>query len=151
MLGFYSIRKLVEAKKLSNAVADQEIQVVAFPSLGKPITHMNWHKFDELYDQDSGQSLNKSLTFLCNQFVHSYIFLPVFDDDRRLSHVIVASDFERNRFSYEVDLNRVIDLFEQIGADYPNYARCTFNPKTNDYDVWQGMGTDRFEGEDMPL
>jgi hypothetical protein len=151
MLGFYSIRKLIEAKRLSNAIEDQQISVIAYPSLGTPVTRMNWHKFDRLYDQDAGAAQDKSVIFICNQFIHSYVFIGVFNEDRRLSHVIVASEFKRNSFAYEIDLNRVIMLFESVGTDDPNEVRFTLNPKTHDYDVWQAIRTDDVENTDAPI
>jgi hypothetical protein len=150
MLGFYSIRKLIEAHKLSNASADQQITVTAYPSLGKPVTFRNWHKLDQLYDIEAGKTVNRDLKFLCNQFVHSYLFFPVFGEDNRLCRVIVASEFERNRFTYEIGLDQVITLFEQIGSDYPNHATYHFDPKKRDYEVWQTMRVDPIVDEDLP-
>ncbi|HEX9938589.1 MAG TPA: hypothetical protein VGB15_15735, partial [Longimicrobium sp.] len=40
MLGFYSIRKLVEARKLSDHVASSAIPVTTYPPTGKPITYL---------------------------------------------------------------------------------------------------------------
>lgn len=135
MLGFYSVRKLIEAKKLSNLIADRTITLVAFPALNKPVTHMNWHKIDELYDMESGANCSITLGFLCNQFVHSYVFVPVFDEDSQtVCQVLVSSGFERNRRLYQVDLAAVVAMFEQIGGDYPNEARMVFNPKIKDYE-----------------
>ena len=53
MLGFYSIRKLIEASKLSDSTIYEEIPITTYPWSGKTVTRMNWHKLDQLYDLDS--------------------------------------------------------------------------------------------------
>ena len=50
MIGFYSIRKLLEAKKLTIDVVKRSIPATAFPWRGEPVNHLNWHNIDQLYD-----------------------------------------------------------------------------------------------------
>ena len=46
MLGFYSIRKLIEAKKLSDSVVNKCITVKSHEWKGNPVTKMNWGDID---------------------------------------------------------------------------------------------------------
>jgi len=47
-LAAYAVRKLIEAKLLSTDC--NPIDVRTFPAKGKPVTLMNWHRIDDLYD-----------------------------------------------------------------------------------------------------
>jgi hypothetical protein len=119
MLGFYSIRKLIEAKKISESVANKRITVKFHEWKGDPVTKMNWGDIDKLYHLDSAQSVTKGLIFFCHQFVHSYIFVTSFDENDLLDGIFISSDRERRKALYFVQVRQVIDFFEQVGNDYP--------------------------------
>ncbi len=135
MLGFYCIRKLHEAAKLSTATMAQQLSVTAFPWLGKNVTKLNWHRLNELYDFASGASKSQDLLFVCHQFVHSFIFTAVFDETDRLDAILFASDRQRHKSLFSISIGLVISAFEQVGSDYPNSAEYVLNPETGDYDV----------------
>lgn len=136
MLGYYSIRKLVESQKLSNSVINQKITTKAYPWKGKPVTRVNWVKIDELYDLESPQTITKDLLFFCHQFIHSYVFWESFwDDTHLLEGVLVSSDRERHHYLYSLHINHIIELFEQIGNDYPENFALIYNPQKMDYEM----------------
>lgn len=140
MLGFYSIRKLVESQKLSNAVINQKITTNAYAWKGKPVTRLNWIKIDELYDLENPVIITKDLLFFCHQFVHSYVFWEYFEQDTRfIEGVFVSSDRERNRYLYSLSISRIITLFEQIGNDYPESFSLVYNPQKMDYEMKDHM------------
>ncbi len=137
MLGFYVVRKLVEARKVSNKTATQIIRVPAHRWKGtKSVTLMNWHKIDQLYDQTKTRHRKLRVSFIYNQFIHSYVFILCFKDNcRGLDGVFVSSDNERHKFIYFVTIAQIIKLFKQVGEDYPNDVQMIYNPKKRDYDV----------------
>jgi hypothetical protein len=135
MLGFYSIRKLIEAKKLSDSVANQYIPVNVYSWKGKPVTKMNWGDIDKLYELDAAQPTTKNLIFFCNQFVHSYVFVASFDKNNCLDGIFVSSDRERHKALYLIQIHQIIDFFEQVGNDYPSSASFIFNEKLGDYRI----------------
>ena len=51
MLGFYSVRKLIEASKISNDLIESPVSIIMYPSKNKSVTLLNWHKLDQLYDR----------------------------------------------------------------------------------------------------
>lgn len=142
MLGFYSIRKLIEATKIADSIATQEIAIVAYPATRKSVTRMTWHRYWELYDLEAPEAMSRDLMFLCHQFVHSYVFMPSFSEAREFEAVLVSSDRERHRYLYELPVHTMITLFEQIGRDYPNEVRMVFNSARRDYDVVSVTRTD---------
>ncbi len=139
MMGFYSIRKLVEAKKLSNSTIDCAIRIRTYRSTGKLVTFRNWHKVDELYDFSKAKEVSRDIIFLCNQFVHSYVFIPLFTERNVLLSVIVSSDRERNSQAYEVSAKQIIELFENIASDFPNEGHFHFCPEKGDYNISSTM------------
>jgi hypothetical protein len=135
MLSFYSIRKLGEARKLSNTTVEQPVTLTSFAWLGNAVTIMNWDRVDKLYDFAHPAVVSKDLLFVCHQIVHSYVFMPVVNERSRLEAIWFCSDRFRNECLFGLDLSVLIELLEQVGNDYPADARLTFNQKKQDFDV----------------
>ncbi|MEG4172079.1 MULTISPECIES: hypothetical protein [unclassified Microcoleus] len=135
MLGVYSIRKLIEAKKLSDSVVNKCITVKFHEWKGNPVTKMNWGDIDKLYDLDSGQPVTKGLIFFCHQFVHSYILVTSFDEKNFLDGIFISSDRERHKALYFIEMHQIIDFFEQVGNDYPSSGTFKFDEELGDYRV----------------
>ena len=132
MMGFYSVRKLIESLKLTDIVADSSYQIRSYPPTGKRVTLLNNHKIDELYDLGAPRKETIKLKDLCNQFIHSYVFAPVVEGGG-LSAIWLASDRQRSKALIEVTLATVIEVFDVVGNDEVDSARYTFNPKKGDY------------------
>ena len=136
MLGFYSIRKLLEAKKLTVDVSEKQLPVISFPSLGKPVTLLNWHHLDRLYDFDHPNEQKRSIQWLCNQVVHSYVFTPTFAEPVGLTGLLLNSDRTRHEALYLINIEDIISLFYSVGADNANYAeKFRLDPKKGDFEV----------------
>jgi hypothetical protein len=132
---FYSIRKLMEAKKLSNCVVEAEIQLQAFKSMGLPVTRLNQHKIDQLYDLENPSSESIKLKDVCNQFIHSYIFVPCFGEFDELNGIIFCSDYSRKHKVFKIAIADLIEVLKMVGSDYPSSAHYIFNEKLGDYHV----------------
>jgi hypothetical protein len=135
MIGFYSIRKLIEAHKVSDTVKDQVLPVTAFNWSGEPINKINRTCYWENYDLENGQVVQRDLIFVCNQIIHSYVFELWWDEKNALKGIIVSSDREKNKVLYLISIQQITDLFEQIGTNYPSKGTFTFNERTQDYDI----------------
>jgi hypothetical protein len=142
MLGFYGIRKLHEAVKLSTSTMQQRVPLITYPWSGKNVTKLNWHNLDKLYDFEAASTEEHDLLFLCNQFVHSYVFCPAFDNHGRLDGVLFASDRQRHKALLLAAIDQVAGLFDQVGNDYPNTRHSLLNAKTGEYDVVAAMMPD---------
>jgi len=106
MIGFYIIRKLIEANKLSNEIVSTKIKGFKFPNIGKTIHVMNNHRFYEFFNFDNPKPNNFNLIFLANQIVHSYLFSPSFDpEDFSLNGIHFSSDKDRNTWLYEISID----------------------------------------------
>ena len=136
MIGFYSIRKLIEAKKLSDKVVNAEFSGESYKNI-KNVTNLNWHKIEELYDLNNYTKIKLKLPFVCNQIIHSYIFVIDELDIGGFSGIYMCSDYKRNKELYHVSSAELKNIFSLIGNDYPYTGRRVFNQNTKDYDITQ--------------
>jgi|CXWL01.1.fsa_nt_gi hypothetical protein len=134
-IGFYGIRKLLEARKLSDRLSKKRIAAEAFRFTGaRQITIYNWNsKFADAYDFENPAKINMSLEFICNQVVHSYVFKEVFDEGGALAGIFISSDRKRNENLYYISLPELIKVFLSVGSDHPTHQRAIFDPKRGDY------------------
>lgn len=82
-IGFYSIRKLIESKKVSGSVKEKEYEVKQF--LYKGNSDSFYSHFEESdYDMSKAERATITLAQLCNQFIHSHHFLPFLANGKNL-------------------------------------------------------------------
>ena len=136
MLGCFSIRKLIESRKLTDKVAEKSLQIRCYPSNGKVVTLLNKHKIDNLFDLDKPKKRLVKLRFLCNQVIHSYVFTLLFHEGGSLSSILVASDNERSRALWEIPAGLLIKVFEKVGNDDVTEVRYQFDSAKGDYIRW---------------
>jgi hypothetical protein len=135
MLALFSVRTLIERCKLSQEVLAERIGVTAYPKkTQKPVTWLNSHNIDELYDVNARKMKQLTPAFLCNQVIHSYILIPL-QEHRKFTRILVCSDYERNRWLYVVPVQCITKLIRDVAFDYPSQTDITYNPKRCDYDV----------------
>lgn len=129
-LGFYSVRKLLDTYKVSDTIKAMEFSVKSHPNL-KPVNYMNWHHIDRLYDLSQSAEENRDIRYLCNRFMHSYVFL-INEENERLAGFYVASDHDKNKKIYYISLDTVINIFRLVGRDYPAFGYRYFDKETGD-------------------
>ncbi len=115
MLGFYAILKLLESRLLDEKLQHRKLSLLAYPPRMK---HLDWsssHHLPDLYDMHPGTEATHTLSFLCHQVVHSYLFEPRFDKGKRLDGLYLTSDHQRNTALYYTSIEQVIDLFREVG------------------------------------
>ena len=119
MIGFYSIRKLLEADKLSYSLSESTVDALSWPSRGKPVDHTNWHRIDDLYELGLPSSEDLTIRFVANQIIHSFVFTPIFSLAGPPEGIAFSSDREKEKRLYYLELVQIRDLFERAGSDYP--------------------------------
>lgn len=164
MIGFYIIRKLIESKKLTNKIISTNLKGFKYPNNGKKLNWMNNHKFIEFYSFDKKNKTKFDLQFLINLFIHSYIFKVIlnFNDinvrkkiesdiqisdneyyeldkknEKSIIGIWVNSDSQKDDFLYEIELEKIIYLFNKVGNCNITKRSMFYNFKTNDYDIIQ--------------
>ena len=133
VMGCYLIRKLIEAFKVSDLTKKRTCKVKRFRNL-ELVNYSNWHRLDQLYDLEHGATGSIEVRTLCNQVVHSYVFLTGENGDAERG-IYLASDRNRNREITFVPLKEIIQVFRTIGQDYPNEMHWTWDPKTGKEEI----------------
>lgn len=163
MFGFYIIRKLIEANKLTNKIVSTKRNCLVFKNTGTKLTIRNNHRFHEYYDFQDFVNKKFDLKFLNNQFVHSYIFSPIIDvvdkksiklldndkltesqynevyekGDKEVVSILFNSDRNKDESLFQIDIIDLIQLFEDVGNCSVTKSIMKFNSKKNDWDVTQ--------------
>lgn len=134
MHGCCCVRKLVEAGELTDSVAKGNVPLVAYKARGKPVHFMNWHHLEKLYDLEDGAEAREPLTFVCNQLIHSYVCINGFSDSGGLDFVMFCSDFERNRFLFQLSIDDLANAFIAVAEDDVVEAHLVWNASKKDYE-----------------
>ena len=86
---------------------------------------------------NDGKSVQIKIVSLCNQFIHSYVFVPELNESNQLQGFFVASDWQKDDSLFYIDVDTVIDLFNLVGNDHPSQATYKFDEDKGDYQVSQ--------------
>jgi hypothetical protein len=136
MISFYSIRKLMDANKLTKAIVNLDIPALEYIATGKKVTLFNNHKIDILYKLDEPKTKSVMLRFLCNQMVHSYIFMIVTSPDSNgLNSILVNSADIKDKRLLSVSVDTLIHIFESVGQNYPWKSKFKYDESKGDYKV----------------
>lgn len=118
-IGFYSIRKLIESKKVSDNLSSKKYSIHEFPYRGNPTSFMT-HFEDSEYDLSKAKTTEISISTLCNQFIHSHHFLPFLTNSKKLIGFFFCSDHKRTTGLYLITLFDVVDIYRSVGNNYPH-------------------------------
>ena len=129
-IGCYVIRKLVEAHKVSDSTKELACKAQYFRNR-KPAYNFNWHRLEELYDMERGTEGVITLVSMCNQVIHSYVFL-MGEIEKGERGIFVASDLDRNKKVTFIRLIEIIKIFRTVGQDYPSKIHWTKDPRTGE-------------------
>lgn len=111
MVGAYAIRKLIEAQKVAQSTLSRTVEAETFALKGDVPDLMNWHHLDRFYDFETPTDVQVGPVDLCNQLIHSFIFMR--ESDREggndgtagLRGFFVASDRVRSAHLYRFDID----------------------------------------------
>lgn len=127
MLGFYSIRKLIEARKLTKRVELHHVNLNKYKYKvggGCQIDLLSRHDMLRFYDLDTPVSETMLLKWVCDKFVHSYVFEYVVDSEGIFSAILFNSDKTRHEWLYEISVENVVYVFEEIALDGCSLFEC---------------------------
>jgi hypothetical protein len=117
-IGFYSVRKLCDAVMLvTDATKSRTFSIAWHPNL-EPVTLINHHRVDELYDFDTRRQETRDVQFICGRIIHSFVFMP-YAEEQGLAGILFASDTDKHKKLYAMKIDDVITLFERVGNDDP--------------------------------
>ena len=130
----FIIRKLNEAKKLSDELNEMKIPVVQFRRINKDhkIHFMNSHNLERFYKLEDGSNSSMGLAVLCNTLIHSFVFKVVVsnpeetDQKETVIGVLVNSDYSKDKAVYHIELEEFFSIIEETIGDHIVYSRHNY-------------------------
>jgi hypothetical protein len=120
----FIIRKLNEAKKLSDELNEVAISVVQYERINRQleISIRNNHLVDKFYDLENGNDTSLSVSVLCNTLIHSFVFKVVVGDGEAngretVMGILVNSDYSKDKAVYYLELGAFNKFVEEIIND----------------------------------
>jgi hypothetical protein len=139
MISAFMIRKLFDSNKIDQRMNNKEIEAVTYKSNGKQI---NWMKnlFPERYfDLENPKNEKVKLKDICNQIVHSYIFMLLMNENNNLFSFWYVSDYNKFKYLIELKLDDYINVLNEIGNYWPTSEHYFFDPQKKDFVVFHNM------------
>jgi hypothetical protein len=131
----YSIRKLLDATKVSDEVEGTPISARTHKSKKRVIDRLNWHKIDELYDLSTSHPVRLTLREFCNQIIHSFVFVLAFDEADGLEGVFVASNRDRRERLFYLGIEEIAGALDRVAADDIVDLQMRRDPSTHEMKV----------------
>lgn len=115
----FVIRKLAEANKLSDEFEEERFEVERFPRIDQSRLQdfLNWDTIEKFYDLSGSTKQEQAGLWLCNQFIHSFVFLPEVDDAQALTALYFNSDHSRSEWLFRIDWQEFRRLVELVASD----------------------------------
>jgi hypothetical protein len=98
------------------------------------VDYINEGRIADLFKLKQVQYEQRDLEFLCNQFIHSFVFATVENDDGSLAGFFISSDRSCQRKVYFLELSQVLNAFRTVGRDYPANIQVRRNAKTQQWE-----------------
>lgn len=135
MISAFVARKLFDSKKISEVLENRELKIIKYKSNGKKINLLRRLSPEKYFDLD--QPIKGTIPFriLCNQIIHSYIFMLLMNDKGNLTHFWVASDYDKFKFIYQIDVKTYASVLLQIGNYWPKQESYEFDEIKNEYNI----------------
>ena len=136
-IGFYTIRKLMDTIKIKDSTRNIKAQLQWSPNI-KLVDILNSHRINELYDLKQTSQETRNLKFLCDQIIHSYIFMPAQNEKGGLFGFHFTSDRKKQEKLFYISVQDVINIFNLVGNDYPTKSNSMRDLETGEFktNVW---------------
>lgn len=122
LIGFYSVRKLMEAvTKITDQTKAATLEVVSYPNTG-PVTYLSRNDLSRIYNLGRPNRESRDAWFVSNLFIHSYILDLCADECEELQGVYVTSDHKKDTKLYHISIGEICTLFERVGNDWPRWC-----------------------------
>ncbi|MFL5799238.1 MAG: hypothetical protein ACJ77A_15065 [Actinomycetota bacterium] len=139
-LGMFTIRRLLEAHKLSNRITELRLPARSWPRrAGGRMTYLNWDRIEEFFDFDAEDGSPKPMRVreLTNQLIHSYIFSSLSLDGEELM-IAFASHRTRLAVLRALDMDLLVGLYRLVAMDDVAHVTAHYDDAVQDFRVEVG-------------
>ena len=116
----FAVRKLVDSNKMSDELEATAIPAKRYPRIEdeRKLTFMQRWDFDRFYDLQSAGATSLGTRELCNMFIHSFVFAPIFDEaSGKFVSIVLNSDRTKEKVLFEVKLDSYFEFLEEVIED----------------------------------
>ena len=130
----YSLRKLIDTRKVSDKLSNIQIKTLAYPKKSKKITFKTNYRFDEHYDFDKKIETKLLIRDVCNQIIHSYIFQLIIYRNK-IFYTFFNSDYNKNKYLFKLKIKDFLKVVMKFSNNYPQHISMIYCKKMKDYKV----------------
>lgn len=113
----FIVRKLIESDKMTDRIDNYMLDTVAYKPI-KEINRIHCYIEEKEYNWKEKTKIRLEAKKICNFLIHSYVFNLVFAErERKVEKFLVSSDYDRNKYLYEVNLKEWIKFLEEVIND----------------------------------
>lgn len=127
----FSIRKLLETKKLPDRVRREKIKIVRYKRNANKAGPI--FSFEKLYDFEHPQKSEIMLTDVLNQFIHGHVFQILPNDESKLQELMFTSDRDKNKHLSSLSIAHLISVVEKVSEDSVSEIVITYDFEKGDY------------------
>ena len=131
-INLFSARRLAETEKLTGQCLMKQYDCQIFKNIKQPIDDLSRAHFWEFFDLNNGEKGSLNLISIANQFVHSYINCPFFEEGF-LFGFLVCSDRKKTTSIFLVPLKTIKQIFLDVINDEIFRVESRRNPKTGEF------------------
>lgn len=124
MISAYAIRKLNESSRILDSLLKQEIKIGIYEKKQFRINKFNYYNIEKHYDLENMKIGRMNIGKLLNQIIHSYIFIPAFDEKGMISKILINSDYTKEKSLYSVEYRSLIDIIMNNSTGSLLVYRC---------------------------
>ncbi|OZC86451.1 hypothetical protein CH254_18085 [Rhodococcus sp. 06-412-2C] len=131
MVSAYSLRKLIDNYKVSDALAQKQFALERFELIDPDEVPDLFGRYSvwEYYDLEDPVKTVMPLAKVCNQIVHSWLWmLSSKEEDGAFDGLYVSSDTARKKWLYRIPIDDYIAVCREIGEEYVYSKTMTYGP-----------------------
>ena len=117
----FIVRKLKECKKLSDELSLTAFECAKYKRINpkSKLDILNNHKFGSFYNLNKPENCSLTIKKICDMFIHSFIFSPTFDEDKKMKFigVFINSDYSKSECVYHLDYKTFLKMLSAVIGD----------------------------------
>lgn len=124
MLTFYTLRKLHESDAVKFAFFDEEFDLTKYNARSTQNPRSYRLDIEKYYQIENPKKIKKKFSYIANQIIHSFVFVPIFKNRNQVYGFAFNSDRSKSNELYMLDLEILEKLLSGISGRYIGETCC---------------------------
>lgn len=143
MLSAFMIRKLFDSDKVDKRINKKNVDVIIYKSNSNKINKLKNIFPERYFDIETPTQSKINIKDICNQIIHSYIFILIKNEKNELQSFCFASDYDKFKHLIEISIDNYISIVNEVGNYYSSSESYIYDNKKQDYIVYHDDETIR--------